>query len=992
MLRGNIAAGKQSVSEQLKVSKMDLVTPPVFLRNTVTEPPLMEEQTVYINSSSGIKAIVKRDEYRRNIKFRLHDHIYRLLFQKDDPATKDPSLFLVSSLQTVQDSVEAILETLKKYYTEKSVNAPDTQEGRLFKQHGHQAWIVCEGRDFGRGAISIGSFDLENEPAKETANEVVTQLYDILTQYTHIKPTLNSAFKIHFRIVNAKVIEPRLQRGFVKNKVTFLNKSITPIEEISKKAKERGFLPDDVEGDSSADDAKEKRPRPPYVLPNPIGFKSAETAFESKCFFTSLVLARAKCRLEGHAGTRHTPSRAVELIGQYIDKPDRPLNIKAGRYILAEIQSLEGTYGSQSSNDDIMDAVSRYWKMNLLVFDEGGKVAAQFPSQINLSQALVFMLLSKNAGGQSHLELIEDMPQYIRKNGFSCIFENCGHASKCFDKRGHLCRSSCAKSCFSCRRYAAEESKILVSERTKSYLFCTKQMGEKEVKCAQCDLVMAESCVGRHKHICKNIGFFCTKCETYVRGQQNLVRKSHRCFVQTCLTCFQPLVEEDGENARSSHMCPLKRVKMRSEIVNMGFIDLDVPLTGNALCIDCFQLEELDPSNSRCKLHPKNQASRDLLPLVATLIYENRRHEDYAAVTFLDPSLSPDELHYPSLCLPAYLPQEFKERYLGDLELSKKKPYVRFKQFARKDVGLEASLNRLNKEKDLDATSLLIKFVCQERFRNFFLLLTDFEQLDLLLRGIIRHGIVPKGVLARNGKTLRFHLPYLGITFACARTFVDKDLHQAGDGGSLTFVPRSVLITEEWKTLEQAPPLNNYFELQDADSLRELKEAYWKKLQGRHFRPLLELVNSSQTAAICLSRILLSYIRDCLDFQLSCLKTWGTPPNVKENELPFLHPMFSATATSHLYESFRLHQSNNGLKVLKKTDEYPSRTKSSFQENEAVLHLQKFETGWRSQFSHGSQVRLCVKEKNSEALRTVHECDAWNEERKELFCYNGCYW
>lgn len=45
--------------------------------------------------------------------------------------------------------------------------------------------------------------------------------------------------------------------------------------------------------------------------------------------------------------------------------------------------------------------------------------------------------------------------------------------------------------------------------------------------------------------------------------------------------------------------------------------------------------------------------------------------------------------------------------------------------------------------------------------------------------------------------------------------------------------------------------------------------------------------------------------------------------------LPFLHPLFSASGTAHIFDSFRQFQEQGKLRILKRTHEYPSRHKAS---------------------------------------------------------------
>ena len=76
-----------------------------------------------------------------------------------------------------------------------------------------------------------------------------------------------------------------------------------------------------------------------------------------------------------------------------------------------------------------------------------------------------------------------------------------------------------------------------------------------------------------------------------------------------------------------------------------------------------------------------------------------------------------------------------------------------------------------------------------------------------------------------------------------------------------------------------------------------------------------------------------------LSFQVSLIELCGKPENLRQNSLPFLHPFFSATATAHIYNSFRLFEEKGQLRVIKWADEFPARIKTSRVETGTAFSL-----------------------------------------------------
>lgn len=103
--------------------------------------------------------------------------------------------------------------------------------------------------------------------------------------------------------------------------------------------------------------------------------------------------------------------------------------------------------------------------------------------------------------------------------------------------------------------------------------------------------------------------------------------------------------------------------------------------------------------------------------------------------------------------------------------------------------------------------------------------------------------------------------------------------------------------------------------------------------------------------------------------QVTCIGLFGKPQRAKDEELLFLHPLFSASTNGHVYDTFRLFQECGKLRIIKQRDEFPTKTKASRPETEFVLFLTKSDPEWISEFGSGHQVttillgvKLCKNE------------------------------
>lgn len=108
---------------------------PNFGRSISPDPPvLVNPQTVF--EDEKLRVIVKRENYKRNRRFHVHDHSYGLIIEKKDPSQAD--LYLKSSFYPIQEGIKAILTILRDYYTRRAENAPNNWEGNMLRVHDHQ--------------------------------------------------------------------------------------------------------------------------------------------------------------------------------------------------------------------------------------------------------------------------------------------------------------------------------------------------------------------------------------------------------------------------------------------------------------------------------------------------------------------------------------------------------------------------------------------------------------------------------------------------------------------------------------------------------------------------------------------------------------------------------------------------------------------------------------------------------------------------------------
>lgn len=848
---------------------MEDCAPDWFRRDSSPVPPVLTSDTdVY--EGDHLKAIIRRERYKRQRRFHFEDHKYVLRFVKKMPNEKDPSL--VSSMDVIQNGIAGVLQRLQDYYTARRTSAaPSSLQTRMRRKYSHQAFICVQSDAVNRkrGAITMGSFSIEEENPEQIANMLCLKMYRQFSNYEKTV-SIDEKFLVHFRVVGGPLLafKSLSKRGFTmdRERVKIRGHKIEPIPAV-------------VEGQA-------RQTRPGFVLPTPEGFTGHDVALKGECVLTSLVLARARCRvLFSFARDKHKLSENTKLVNDYLNCPRNGLSINAGLFIVKEVNFLQKIHGHLSNVEEIVSAVARQWRMQIVVYDINANLVGLYPEDLELSWPFVFMLLTRNDSGVGHLELLTNFPVFCRQIGFSCFFPHCNYRSKYFARQRHNCRTSMAEisSCFNCRKFVATPGvKILLDADTKKYLFCQAK-GKKKITCKKCNMVItSKSCYNDHIKICYILGFLCLKCNKYVHGAQNLVKKSHRCGIEICIRCFQPLSESEThaepvdiaevilKDPTSEHLCSFTKVKLRTEIPNLGFAQLQTATVGNANCITCFKLEERHPREKCCyhKVMDTEESDCDTLPAVCTLIYESKMHEKFSIASFVTPSICDErpKIHLPHFA--SYIPLEVRQM-LPNLELSRKERRAQFNHIPKRDESFEKAVHELAKKSEVDALDLFLRYVLQEKFRNFVILLETYDQLDTIMLGLILNNIKPKSVLKRKGNTMRFKVSTFDITFACSKCYVDQEVWQAlEDEDSLSFFPLSLLKWEHWQSIQEIPPLECFLELQDKKKLRQLKRAYWEKHRGKKWDPINELIGSSSSTLFAFVNMMLTYIKCCLEFQV----------------------------------------------------------------------------------------------------------------------------
>lgn len=793
--------------------------------------------------------------------------------------------------------------------------------------------------------------------------------------------------RIHFRVIGGPLIHRKLN----SKKILTTTRRKGPFQKDVYRDDIRKHkmtpLPPIVEG------RVVRKKRAACVLPTPVGYKGCKSALKEQCLFTTLVIARARCNLifKRVCGRRKKP-KALLSIGQYINFPNRQLSFLAGKYIAKEVETLQSKFGDLSTEEKLT-SVSEMWQFQLIIYDDEANLVGTYPEVLELSWPFVFLLMTSNESSVGHLELIVNFPAFVQRNGFSCFFPDCDYKSKYFKRKRHICTSSQKgiSSCFNCRKMVATGINVRMDCATKKYLFCRNKV-EKNIQCKKCNLVLSSrQCFRDHSQICTNLGFMCLKCNKFTHGAQRLVKKAHQCGKEICLKCFQPLTDigvggeamDDSSDPRSEHLCSFSKVKLRKEFPNLAFAQLQTGSAGNANCIICFELQS-KPQGGRCCYHENERNDYECMPSVCTLIYEETTHENFRMASFLDPSIGQMEQNFNLPQLPSYIPPEVKQ-LLPSLELGKKRRRIQFNKIARRNKKFEVALQQLAAKSGPSAMDQFLQYLLQEKFRNFEVLVENMEQLDLITLGLIQNNILPTNVLKWKGKTMRFQVAGLNLTFACSKSYVDQDVWQSlQDGDLLSFFPLSLLQWEKWKETRVIPPLKCFIELEDDSKLRRLKQAYWERQQGETWDPVEQLISSSTSVAVALSKMMLGYLHSCLQYQVkriyfltplplywyllveqnskkislqvSCIDIFGEPQLACDDDLPLLHPLFSASSSGHTYDTFRLFQEGGKLRIIKRAHEFATGTKTSRAEAEFVGFLKKLDNEWITEFGSGYQV------------------------------------
>lgn len=826
-----------------------------FARSSSPEPPVLTQEFIAY-SDTRIMCTVKREHYKTNRDFFFDDHLYRMTFEAVHPT--DSHFTVESSLYAIEKSVEEVLSILQDYYVKRSQGTdPNSELGKVRREHSHQCFIVVSSggfnsQTFKKKNIVIGSFDVEETSPLVVANYLCSKLKRVLNQYND-SIYLDDEFLVRFRCIGGPLVKRNVEeRKFQKNK-----------EKVNLDSHEMQTF-DFPEGLKGEECGKKKATR--HLWSAPSGFIGSEDCFKDKCLFTSLAVARAISQVQKYKTIgRPKPPKKVFLLVTYFHSRKKKLPKKVGLYLKEQVEWLEKNCGNASSVQDVFRSVAKVWNMQLVIYDKEANLVGLFPNEISLKCTLSFFLLTKNSTSTGHIEIIANFPQWVRQYGFACFLPGCNFKSRYFVRRGHMCQAKVKElsSCFTCRKYKLSPDSLAtlpLDKENKDFFFCRRVNFEQPLKCEKCNLIASsESCFIAHKKICEHIGYMCPTCNNYLHGMRKMLKETHVCGTITCQMCYQLIPQ--GQT-RSEHLCSWARPRGTSEMRNIAIANIVLPPGTSSTCLECFELEK--KSQVKCSFHKLEDV--ELSPPVCTLIFEEEVHENWSAACFVNDFLPDVKLSPPPLG--PYIPDRIRD-LLTAFGLSKERLPKRFNSAPKKSQTLEEDIARLNQKVHASSVDKFLAFILTEKFRNFTIFFASFEELQYAMTGLIDNCIMPISVRHNEGKTMKFSLPYFNVKLQCFRTHVDLDLWElAGAEDEISFFPRSILLSNNWQDLREIPPLHCFFQLDDHDSLRELKKSFWEGRREKPWNSATQLVESSTSAATVLAKVVVEYLGLQMEYQV----------------------------------------------------------------------------------------------------------------------------
>ena len=348
-----------------------------------------------------------------------------------------------------------------------------------------------------------------------------------------------------------------------------------------------------------------------------------------------------------------------------------------------------------------------------------------------------------------HISAMINPATWFNYFGYWCI-----DCKKIYREHHQIHRCATLKKCYPCRRFIAAPDFYLDSSNIN--FFCDQKLqAYEETQCKICRAKLTtETCREKHATECEK-GFFCVECNTFRRKDTGETRKDvearHVHGEKFCRICNSFVF--DIKTHQCSLECPLPQKLWK----NLAFFHFEYAIS---------------------LLHEEDENVNDELIFEEKIFCcatEEDLRERFKLKMIVDPSLEIEDFeeHFKM----AYLPDS-KYQKLSDAPamINSKTPVAKFR--------VKSFLKQIEQMENTNFLVSIIKFIFQEKHRNYAFVSRDQEDMHLILKASIQNLLYPKIVGEPNNLKV-IYFQELNITFLNFQNYFDGSFWELSKSFSL---------------------------------------------------------------------------------------------------------------------------------------------------------------------------------------------------------------
>lgn len=642
--------------------------------------------------------------------------------------------------------------------------------------------------------------------------------------------------------------------NMVLDDTVLVHYKILSIEHIRQKIQETGYHVNKITQDGphkvgSGSETQNSK----YLLDPPMGYPQRATAFQDSCLLMCILLG-----LIQHELVKKKFSKEKVLFQNFFKRIKQGLSRRAGKHLHAQILMCTKKLGlSLPGPHDltVCDSLAEYFNCQIIVYSPHYPpcIIKQSPREFTRSKKTVSLLQISD----DHILLIKNLKTFFFQRGYVCA--SCYRSSKSLRQYHHKCIKKASLSCKKC--FWQLQRPDTFTNTLNRGLLCNSEISKSlaSFPCPHCAAVCnTRRCFQEHKKICRLL----TVNE-----------------IGTCTFC--------GHEREENHQCVWATGKLDNAMINMAFFNFfyEASITD---CILCY--------NDKCDLHEISELEKPLSPNVCGLMMEKEKHEHFVSRVWVH--LGKKKYEY--------------ERHEGTFiyfdgsaeqkELNQSKPCTTFKKPRKVNPYFQEKITALQKKPNPTVVEKLLSYVLNESFINYSFVCNNQRDMDLLQQAFLTNDLEPK-FLKRESRLIQIYIPFWNMRFASRKQFLQGDIPDLVEQFQFSkeetqFFPHALNCEKIYKDPPSSiPSLDLFFSAKDKVSLKNEKEAFWKRTQGQPWNFEDKLTSTMHFELRVLASACTNFIQSSIAFQKKCSQIFQ-----KDG---FLHPFSQSSIASFTFECFR---------------------------------------------------------------------------------------